>query len=256
MAKRETCLWIFPVRWGVFVVSFMITIISVALIAATFLHKNPMMIHLAVIHKVLPWVYIIVLAVSGVIGLFGMMAAIAGNHGFMAFYKITVWLLTFFVVGIWQIIIFILALVNRSKTLNACNEANPSTQDYNSTQNANVTIEGYTTTLLGVNMGETYGVANCDQAVQAGIIGIAVLLFVGGIFSTWFGLIVNKCTRSLDHGYMGSHARAAHWDDNLDDLQSAYARDKKNAPQYPLKNLNKTSKFSRGLMKLKLKSNK
>lgn len=106
-----------------------------------------------------------------------------GNHGFMAFYKITVWLLTFFVVGIWQIIIFILALVNRSKTLNACNEANPSTQDYNSTQNANVTIEGYTTTLLGVNMGETYGVANCDQAVQAGIIGIAVLLFVGGIFS-------------------------------------------------------------------------
>lgn len=52
---------------------------------------------------------------------------------------------------------------------------------------------------------------------------------------------------------MGSHARTARWDDNLDQLQSAYAKDKKNAPQYPLKDLNKTSKFSRGLMKLKLK---
>lgn len=101
----------------------------------------------------------------------------------MVFYKTLVWLLTFFVVGIWQIIIFILALVNRSKTLDACNKANPSTQDHNSTENANITFQGYTTTLLGVNMGETYGVANCDQAVQAGIIGIAILLFVGGIFS-------------------------------------------------------------------------
>lgn len=45
-----------------------------------------------------------------------------------------------------------------------------------------MTIEGYTTTILGLNTGETYGLANCDQAVEAGIIGIAVLLFMGGIF--------------------------------------------------------------------------
>ncbi|KAI7876154.1 uncharacterized protein EV154DRAFT_472610 [Mucor mucedo] len=254
MAKRETCLWIFPIRWGVFVISFIIAGVSAALIGATFLHKNPMMIHLAVIHSVLPWVYIIVLAVTGVIGLFGTIAAIAGNHGFMVFYKIAVWLMTFFLVIIWQIIVFILALVNRSKTTEACNKANPATsQDYNSTENASVSFQGYTTTLLGVNMGDTYGVANCDQAVQAGIIGVAVLLFVGGIVTTWFAFGVNKCARSLDTNYMGSHARTARWDDNLDQLQSAYAKDKKNAPQYPLKDLNKTSKFSRGLMKLKLK---
>lgn len=100
----------------------------------------------------------------------------------MVFYRIAVWLMTFFLVIIWQIIVFILALVNRSKTTDACNKANPaSNQDYNSTENASVSFQGYTTTLLGVNMGDTYGVANCDQAVQAGIIGVAILLFVGGI---------------------------------------------------------------------------
>jgi ABC-type protease/lipase transport system fused ATPase/permease subunit len=101
----------------------------------------------------------------------------------MVFYKIMFWLTTFFVIYIWQIILFILALVNRAKTTKACNEANHH-QNYDTAKqnNANVTVEGYTATLLGLNMGNTYGLANCDQAVEAGIIGIAVLLFVGGLF--------------------------------------------------------------------------
>lgn len=99
----------------------------------------------------------------------------------MVMYKIMFWLMTFLIVYIWQIIIFILALVNRTKTTEACNKANPN-QDYSQTENANVTIEGYTTTLLGLNYGETYGLANCDQAVEAGVIGIAICLFVGGLF--------------------------------------------------------------------------
>ncbi|KAL9538150.1 hypothetical protein MBANPS3_011155 [Mucor bainieri] len=253
MAKRETCLWIFPVRWAVFVISFIVAGVSGAFIAITFLHRNPMMIHLAVIHAALPWVYIIILAVTGVIGIFGLLASLSGSHGFMVMYKIMFWLMTFLVVYIWQIIIFILALVNRAKTTEACNKANPN-QDYNQTAgNANVTIEGYTTTLLGLNYGETYGLANCDQAVEAGVIGIAICLFVGGLFMTWFAFTVNKCARSLDTNYMGSRARNARWDDDLDQLQSAYAKDRKNAPKYPLKDLNGPSKFSRGLMKMKLK---
>lgn len=91
------------------------------------------------------------------------------------------WLMTVLIVYIWQVIIFILALTNRKKTTSACDAANPQ-QDYNSTQNANITIDGYTATLLGLNYGETYGLANCDQAVEAGIIGLAILLFVGGLF--------------------------------------------------------------------------
>lgn len=93
------------------------------------------------------------------------------------------WLTTIFVIYIWQIILFILALVNREKTAKACNKANQH-QIYDTTQNnnVNVTIEGYTATLLGLNTGNTYGLANCDQAVEAGIIGIAILLFIGGIF--------------------------------------------------------------------------
>lgn len=98
----------------------------------------------------------------------------------MVMYKIMFWLMTFLIVYIWQIIVFILALVNRAKTTDACNKANPN-QDYSQAGNANVTVEGYTTTLLGLNYGETYGLANCDQAVEAGVIGIAICLFVGGL---------------------------------------------------------------------------
>jgi hypothetical protein len=71
---------------------------------------------------------------------------------------------------------------------------------------------------------------------------------------TWFAFMVNKCIRNLDTSPYSSRARQAKWDDNLDQLQSSYAQDKKNAPQYPLLDMNKKqSKFSRGLMKLKLK---
>jgi hypothetical protein len=104
------------------------------------------------------------------------------------------WFTTFFAIFIWQIILFILALANREKTTKACNAANHH-QNYDATQqnNANITIEGYTTTLLGLNMGNTYGFANCDQAVEAGIIGIAILLFVGGLFMVIsFMMQVNK----------------------------------------------------------------
>ncbi|CEP16004.1 hypothetical protein [Parasitella parasitica] len=253
MTQRETCLWIFPVRWAVFVISFLIAAVSGAFIALTFLHRNAMMIHLAVIHAALPWVYIIILAVTGVIGIFGVLASLSGSHGFMVMYKMVFWIMTFLVVYIWQIILFILALVNRAKTTEACNKANPN-QDYSHTENANVTVEGFTTTLLGLNYGETYGLANCDQAVEAGIIGIAICLFVGGLFMTWYGFIVNRCARSLNTKSMGSRARNARWNDNLDELQSSYARDRKNAPKYPLKDLSGPSKFSRGLMKMKLRS--
>ncbi|KAI7906880.1 uncharacterized protein BX663DRAFT_547987 [Cokeromyces recurvatus] len=203
MKKRETCCWVFPARWAIFFISLCIAIFSAALIVATFKHRNAMMIHLSVINKVLPWVYIIILAVSGAIGVYGLLATVAGNYGFMILYRVMYWLMTIFIVLIWQIIIFILALVNRTKTTNACNEANPH-QDYNSTKNATLTIDGYSTTLLGLKFGETYGFANCDQAVEAGIIGIAILLFAGGLFMTWFGFTVNRYTTSTNENYLGS----------------------------------------------------
>lgn len=70
-------------------------------------------------------------------------------------------------------------------------------------------------------------------------------------------MIIGRCARSVDIYDLGPRTRHAHWDDNLDQLQSAYARDRKNAPRYPLKELNttKSNKFSRGFIKLKLKKN-
>lgn len=106
--------------------------------------------------------------------------------------------MTFSIVYIWQIILFILALVDQSKTREACNQANPH-QDYNhNSPNANFTVDGYTTTLLGLNTGDTYGLANCDQAVQAGLIGLGILLFIGGLFTVRKNhLIVRKKKRGL-----------------------------------------------------------
>lgn len=101
----------------------------------------------------------------------------------MVFYKAMFWFITFFFVYIWQIILFVLAVVNRGKTTEACIKANPIQQQQmnSTTQNTGITIEGYTTTILGLNSGETFGLATCDQAVEAGITGIAVLLFLGSI---------------------------------------------------------------------------
>jgi hypothetical protein len=102
----------------------------------------------------------------------------------MVFYKILFWLMTILIVFAWQIILFVLALTNRTKTTNACNDANPDNQNDNETYN--VTVGGYTTSVLGMQLGNTYGLANCDQAVQAGIVGLAILLFVGGLFMVKF----------------------------------------------------------------------
>lgn len=97
--------------------------------------------------------------------------------------KFLIWLLVFFLT-IWQAISFILSLINRSKSLAACEEANPSTAANSTTaaSNATITVGGYSTTFLGMQTGNTYGLANCDQAVQADVIGSAIMLFVGQLF--------------------------------------------------------------------------
>ena len=111
------------------------------------------------------------------------------SYGFMVFYKLMFWFMTFFVVYVWQSVNFVLALVNRSKTVETCNLANPS-QELKSAENANDTVKGYT--ILGLNTGETYGLANCDQAVEAGVVGLAVLLFIGSIFMVCMRLYKRK----------------------------------------------------------------
>lgn len=91
--------------------------------------------------------------------------------------KFLIWLLVFFLT-IWEAVSFILSLTNRSKSLTACEELNTSTTS-GSTSNSTISIGGYSTTFLGMEVGNTYGLANCDQAVQAGVIGSAIILFVG-----------------------------------------------------------------------------
>ena len=66
--------------------------------------------------------------------------------------------------------------------------------------------------------------------------------------------MIGRCARSLDKYDFGARTRDMQWGENLDQLHSSYASDRRYAPQYPLKDLNSTSRFSRGLMKLKLKS--
>jgi hypothetical protein len=94
--------------------------------------------------------------------------------------KFLLWLLVFFLT-IWEAVCFILALVNRSKALTACEEANPSSSssDNSSANNTTLSVGDYSTTFLGMEMGNTYGLANCAQAVQADVIGSAIILFVG-----------------------------------------------------------------------------
>lgn len=99
----------------------------------------------------------------------------------MRLYKFLFWVLTF-LLSIWQTANFVLALINRSKSLSTCQEANPSTNQTSTAENKTISIGGYTTTFLGMELGDTYGLADCGQAVQAGLIGIAILLFVGSLF--------------------------------------------------------------------------
>lgn len=97
--------------------------------------------------------------------------------------KTLLWLLVFFLT-IWEAFSFILALTNRSKALTACAETNPSSNSTSTDNSTDTTISvgGYTTTFLGMKYGDTYGLANCDQAIQADVIGSAIVLFVGQLF--------------------------------------------------------------------------
>jgi hypothetical protein len=88
--------------------------------------------------------------------------------------KLLYWLF-FAIVTVWQAASFVLAIVNRSRSTDACEQANPSG---NATTSGNSTAQGF----LGVSIGDTYGLANCSQAVEVGLIAIAVLLFVGTLF--------------------------------------------------------------------------
>lgn len=94
--------------------------------------------------------------------------------------KFLIWLLVFFLT-IWEAVSFILSLTSRSKSLAACEELNPSTSA-GSSSNSTISIGDYSTTFLGLEAGNTYGLANCDQAVQADVIGSAIILFVGQLF--------------------------------------------------------------------------
>lgn len=104
--------------------------------------------------------------------------------------KFLIWIFVFFFT-IWEATSFILALTNRQKSLDVCNEANPESSE-NTTQGTNTTLSvgNYSTTFLGMQMGSTYGLANCAQAVQADVIGSAIMLFVGQLFMVIFYFIL------------------------------------------------------------------
>lgn len=113
--------------------------------------------------------------------------------------KLLLWTLVFFLT-IFEAISFILALTNREKSLAACEQANPTTKGATPTggsgaNNTTLTVGDYSATFLGMQVGNTYGLANCPQAVQADVIGSAIILFVGQLFMVrkviWFGWL--KC---------------------------------------------------------------
>lgn len=96
--------------------------------------------------------------------------------------KFLIWFLVFFLT-VWEAISFVLALTNRAKSLAACEEANPTTGSVTGgASNTTLSVGNYSTTFLGMQMGNTYGLANCAQAVQADVIGSAIILFVGQLF--------------------------------------------------------------------------
>jgi hypothetical protein len=106
--------------------------------------------------------------------------------------KFLIWFLVFFLT-IWEAISFVLALTNREKSLAACEEANPTSGNATGgSNNTTLSVGNYETTFLGMEMGNTYGLANCAQAVQADVIGSAVILFVGQLFMVSDFLSVSK----------------------------------------------------------------
>lgn len=109
----------------------------------------------------------------------------------MRLYKTLFWVVLVFLLTVWEGVDFVLALVNRSKSQSACEEANPG-QEQSGSGDQSISVGGYTTTFLGMQLGNTYGLANCSQAVQAGVIGIAILLFIGQL--AMVGLQIERST--------------------------------------------------------------
>ncbi|KAG1050320.1 hypothetical protein G6F46_001800 [Rhizopus delemar] len=143
------------------------------------------------------------------------------------------------VLGIF--ISFNATIVNRRNAVAACEIAN-----FHQDEAKGNTI------LLDFKIGAIFGFANCDQAIQAGLIGIACSLLLGSIFATLHGFIVNKWVRSLDEHRIGWRAKNSKWNDHLDDLASAYARDKRNAPTYPQHKKESAGEYTGVFKKLRL----
>ncbi|KAI9323628.1 hypothetical protein BX666DRAFT_1873622 [Dichotomocladium elegans] len=251
MPKRCCC--IIPLRGGIALLSILITAISGLLVGLTFAHLNPMVMHLGAIHVVLPWVAVIFYIVTGVVGLYGLLASAVGNTSLMRLYKVLFWGILVFLLSIWEAVSFILALVNRSKSQAACDAINPDQAKNSGDQS--ISVGGYTTTFLGMQLGSTYGLANCAQAVQAGVIGLAILLFVGQISMFYFATVVNAYTRKLRERSYGHRIRDEDWNDNLADLGAAYREDARIAKEARMnqtkKNTSGGNKFTKGFKNFK-----
>ncbi|KAL4207234.1 hypothetical protein CU097_012623 [Rhizopus azygosporus] len=192
------------------------------LITATVTHRNPMTMHLAVIHPLLIWIYVIHLSCTGFIPVIGTILSFNASYGSIVFFNSIYWVNTIVNIYIGQTINFILFITNRQETIRACNLANTSQNE-----SSNDLL-----VLLDLKLGSTFGFVDCNQAAQTGLIGLGSCLFVGCIFTTWYGFIINKWTRSLDKNHIGWRARNAAWNDHLDDLASTYVKDRQNAPTY------------------------
>ncbi|KAI9286108.1 hypothetical protein BC943DRAFT_322546 [Umbelopsis sp. AD052] len=230
------CFCIFPLRGATIAIGVAVAAVSIALLVATFIHKNPMIIHLSIISPVLPWVYIIICAVGALVGIYTTFASIVGKLPLMRLGKLLFWLF-FAVATIWETASFALAAINRSKSVDTCEQANPSNG-----ATGNTTTTGF----LGMNLGNTYGLANCSQAVQAGLIGIGVMLFAGSLFMFYFATVVSSyCTR-LRERKLGHRLRDhSDWDDSVRDLSAAYREDNESAPRYQMKPLSQQKKKSK-----------
>ncbi|KAI8637705.1 hypothetical protein BD408DRAFT_45088 [Parasitella parasitica] len=215
MPARFCC--IIPLRGGIIISGVIMFVVSVALLGATFTHRNPMIIHLSLVHAALPWIYIGFLIATAVISLYTIASGAIARLGMMRSNKFLLWLLVFFLT-IWEAVSFILALVNRSKALSACEAANTSSSpDSTSANNTTFSVAGYSTTFLGMEM-------------------------VGQLLMFYAATIVGSYTAKLRERKLGHRLRDLEWDDNLDELASSYRADARNAPKYPLNDLKKKKK--------------
>ncbi|KAL1930407.1 hypothetical protein VTP01DRAFT_10569 [Rhizomucor pusillus] len=253
MPRRCCC--IIPLRAASLIISILLTGVSVLLLGLTFTKYNPMVMHLAVIHSFLPWIAVIFYAATAVIGLYGILASAVGKLPLMRLYKTLFWVVLVFLLTVWEGVDFVLALVNRSKSQSACEEANPG-QEQSGSGDQSISVGGYTTTFLGMQLGNTYGLANCSQAVQAGVIGIAILLFIGQLAMTYFATVVSSYTTKLREFKHGHRLRDDEWNDNLDDLAAAYREDARTAANYRMNNFSNKkkggNKFAKGLKSFKI----